>query len=172
MNKKTIITIGAVILVGAAFAISTGTFIGLPLGEKTIVWSNIADGSALSASTNKVMLIDVYTDWCTWCKKMDKDTYHTPEISDYVNQKFVPIRLNAESQESRFFGGQNITDSVLALALGVQEYPTTIFVTPEGTPITSVPGYIPPADFKQMLRFIGEGAYKHMDFEQYQQSLN
>jgi thioredoxin-related protein len=170
MNKKNIITVGLVIVV-AAVAFRVGT---APAGETAhptkVEWKNFTDGMNLCRNTDKKLLVDVYTDWCGWCKTMDKETYSQDEVISYITDHFVPVRLNAESQEMRQFDTLHITDADLANAFGVTGYPTTIFITSAGQPITSIPGYIKKDEFTKILHYIAEDAYTKMDYEQYKNS--
>ena len=34
-------------------------------------------------------MVDVYTDWCGWCKKMDKETFNHPVIAKYINENYI-----------------------------------------------------------------------------------
>jgi uncharacterized protein YyaL (SSP411 family) len=43
------------------------------------------------------MLVDVYTDWCGWCQKMDRGTYANPVVQELLQKSFIPVRFNAES---------------------------------------------------------------------------
>ena len=104
------------------------------------------------------MIVDVYTDWCGWCKRMDRDTYARAEVSDYLNRHFVMVRLNAESNERVSYGGRELTARSLAGGFQVTGYPTTIFLRASGEHMVNVPGYLPPDKFMKLVRFIGDGA--------------
>ncbi|MDE3058993.1 MAG: DUF255 domain-containing protein, partial [Bacteroidota bacterium] len=67
---------------------------------KEVKWNSFDSGMQQASNENKKVLIDVYTDWCTWCKKMDSDVYSDASVADYLKKNFVTIRLNAESNES------------------------------------------------------------------------
>jgi thioredoxin-related protein len=113
-----------------------------------------------AAASKRPVLVDVYTDWCGWCKRMDHDVYARPEIRDYLAQHFVVIRLNAESNEGATYEGERYTSRGLALHFGVSGYPTTIFLRANGEHLANVPGYVPADKFLPLLRYIGDG---HMD---------
>lgn len=169
-QRTILLAFAAIVLVGAIyFATKKST---PPAAASTIVWTDFTKGRTAAQAANKKLLIDVYTDWCTWCKTMDKSTYGDAEVAAYVQANFVPVKLNAESQEMRQISSKNLTDAELASAYGVSGYPTTVFANSDGTPITSMDGYIKAADFKTVLRFIAEDRYRAMSFEEYKNSIH
>ena len=170
MNKKYIL-IAIVMVAAAATVYMASKFSKHAQDPATIEWHNVSDGMALSHSTNKKILMDVYTDWCTWCKKMDKETYSKGEIASYISDHFIPVRLNAESQQMRLFDTVHITDADLASAFHVTGYPTTIFIQSDGKPITSLPGYVETDEFKNVLRYIAEDAYMKMGYDDFKKGI-
>ena len=129
-------------------------------GAEPVAWHGWNEGLAAAAGGGKPVIVDVYTDWCGWCKRMDRDVYAKAAIGDYLNQPFVMVRLNAESAERVSYGGRTMTARALAGGFQVTGYPTTIFLKSDGTHLVNVPGYIPADDFIKLVRFIGDG---HMD---------
>ena len=137
-------------------------------GEKgQLKWMTFNDGIAQAKKTGKKVMIDVYTDWCGWCKKMDKDTYSDGTIAAYLNKKYIAIKLNAESSHSVQFQGKAYTEQELAGAFGVTGYPSIIFLKTDGDPITVYPGYADAVKFRSVLSFIGEDHYLTTKFEDY-----
>ena len=65
----------------------------------------------------KPVMIDFYTDWCGWCKKMDSVIEQVPDTM----AKFAYYRVNAEQEKA------------LAQQFQVRGYPTFVFVKPDGT---------------------------------------
>ena len=67
------------------------TIIGIysfkPINDE-VKWMNFNEGYTLAKKKNKVMLVDVYTEWCGWCKRMDKDTYAKPNIANELNKNY------------------------------------------------------------------------------------
>jgi len=120
-------------------------------------WRGWDAGLREAGATNRPVLVDVYTDWCGWCKRMDRDVYAQPEVQDYLARRFVVVKLDAESATAASFEGRAYTSRSLAAHFGVTGYPTTIFLSAKGAHLGNVPGYSPPADFLLLLKFIGDG---------------
>ena len=135
-------------------------------GEK-LKWRSFNDGMAEAKKSGRKVMIDVYTSWCGWCKKMDKDTYSDATVADYLNKKYVAIKLDAESSNSLLYQGKPYTERELAEAFGVNGYPSIIFLNETGEPITVYPGYADAGKFKTVLSYIGEDHYKTTKFEEY-----
>ncbi len=118
-------------------------------------------------SQNKVVLVDVYTEWCSWCKKLDEDVYPALEVQKELHNYFTAVKINAESATSHTFEGKEVTERELASHWQVTGYPTILFLTPDGKVINQLSGYMPPKDFANTLRYVGTGAYRTMSFEQW-----
>jgi thioredoxin-related protein len=59
-------------------------------------WYGFDEGLAKAKKENKFLLVDFYTDWCGWCKKMDSETYANKNIIKLLNKDFVLVKLNPE----------------------------------------------------------------------------
>lgn len=123
-------------------------------------------------SENKKVIVDVYTDWCGWCKKMDKNVYGNSDIKKIIEEDFIFVKLDAEGSGKNSYNGKSYTDSELAAHFQVSGYPTTVFLEPDGKIIeykydkftmNNLPGYYPSDDFKKVLEFIRDGKYKDTD---------
>ncbi|HEY2954668.1 MAG TPA: thioredoxin fold domain-containing protein [Candidatus Eisenbacteria bacterium] len=137
-----------------------------PLG-----WLNWDQGMSEASITRRPILVDVYTEWCGWCKRMDRDVYARDDVRDYLNHHFIVVRLDAESMEEARFGDRTFTARALAQQLRVSGYPTTIFLRSNGEHIANVPGYVPADRFLRMLRYIGEDHIgRGVSWEEYEKS--
>jgi thioredoxin-related protein len=132
-----------------------------------IVWKSFNDGIDLARSSNKKVLVDVYTDWCTWCKKMDSEVYANKKVIGLLNEHFIAVKLNAESANLVSFKGNSFTEADLSRQLGVSGYPTTLFFDQNSNPITDLSGYAAPDRFARVLDFIGKDYYKTISFQEY-----
>ncbi len=144
-----------------------------------IEWMSIEEAEALvkTADNPKKVFIDVYTDWCGWCKKMDKVTFNNPEVSDYMNANFYMVKFNAESKDDVFVKGTTFSfvpsgrrgyhELAVALTQGKLSYPTVVFLDPELNMITPLPGFRTAQPFLQVAKFIGDNVYQHTSWEDY-----
>ena len=119
-------------------------------------------------SQNKLVMVDVYTTWCHWCQKLDEDVYPTPEVQKQLGMYFAAVKVNAESDAAHSFAGKQVTERQLASQWNVTGYPTILFLSPDGTVLDRLPGYMPPKDFANVLQYMGTGAYKTTSFEAWQ----
>ncbi len=121
---------------------------------------------------DKRVIVDVYTDWCGWCKKMDSDVYSKKKIKEIIDDDFVFVKLNAEGSSKISYLGKDYTESDLAALFQVTGYPTTVFLEPNGKVIeykydnvkmNNLPGYFKLKDFRNILEFISDGSYADTD---------
>lgn len=97
-------------------------------------------------SDDRVVLVDVYADWCVWCRRLDSTTYRDQRVVSFVTAEMVPIKVNADRQGSR------VDD------LGVSGLPTILVLSSDGRELGRIPGYLPAADFMDAIREIVEKA--------------
>ncbi|MCM8814317.1 MAG: thioredoxin family protein [Candidatus Omnitrophica bacterium] len=91
-----------------------------------------------AAAANKPLMLDFYADWCGWCKRMDKDTFAHADVAGR-SEKFICVKINGDNQRQ------------LMQQFGVQGFPTTVFLRPDGTRIETVPGYVPAQQFVRVM---------------------
>ena len=76
-----------------------------------INWLTLEQADSLYKIKPKPMFIDVYTDWCGWCKRMDATTFQDKGIANYLNSNYYPVKLDAETKDSIMFLGHQYTNS-------------------------------------------------------------
>jgi thioredoxin-related protein len=123
-------------------------------GKESINWISIDEAQKLGKKEPRKIIVDVYTDWCGWCKKMDKNTFANEEVVKYVNQHFYAVKLNAESKETVTYNGKELTKQELARAFRVSGYPTVVLIDENFETVFPLPGYREAAEFKSILEQI------------------
>lgn len=148
--------------------------VAAPAGEATpeVHWRDLGAALTEAKSSNKIIVADVYTDWCGWCRRMDRDTYSKPEVQAYLDKSFVPVKLNAEAATRVHYASGEYSYRELAAGFGINSYPTTLFLAPDGKHLASAPGYMKAEDFLSVLRYFGDGHYKNQSFKEYEDQLD
>jgi len=89
----------------------------ISIGQKTgghkgpINWVTLEEADSLYKIQKRPIFIDVYTDWCGWCKRMDASTFQDPTVAAYLNANFYAVKLNAETNDTITFNGKTYTNS-------------------------------------------------------------
>jgi uncharacterized protein YyaL (SSP411 family) len=104
---------------------------------KWLDWTNEAFQRA--RVENKPILLDISAVWCHWCHRLDHDTYSVPEIVEYVESHFIPIRVDTDKRPD------------INRRYNMGGWPTTAFLTPSGL-VMGGGTYFPPDQMRQILR--------------------
>ena len=114
-------------------------------------WLTMDQASELENKEGKKFLVDVYTDWCGWCKVMDKKTFSDPALKKYLLERFHLVKFNAEQTDPIRFKdktyewapvGKNGINMLATEIMGNQmSYPTLVYFDENLNKITSSPGY-------------------------------
>ncbi len=131
----------ALILTAAMAAL----FACAPAGDGFWYEGDLDAATRLAAEKNTLVFVEFYTDWCSWCRRLESETLSEKNVREELGQ-FVTIRLNAETD-----GAQ------AAKRLGVESYPTMVFLDPSGTEVERIMGYLPPEKFIEEVRRIRTG---------------
>lgn len=85
-------------------------FQGLTAQKSEIEWIGFEQLDDSLRVNNKPVLVYFYTDWCVYCKKMDRNAFKNPEIVSKINKEFYAVKMNAETMDSIEFEGQTFTN--------------------------------------------------------------
>lgn len=136
--------------------------------DSGIKWVTFDELNQLQKKEPKKVFFDVYTDWCGWCKVMDKNTFSHKKIGKYVNKNFYAVKLNAESYEKVLFNGEVLYCADIAAKWGVNSYPTTVYLDENLNPLTRpIGGYLDTTEFNKIVHYFGENAYKTLPYDKY-----
>lgn len=143
-------------------AVSLGAYAGQSENEDKkeakIQWVSIEEAQNLGKKNPKKVFVDVYTNWCGWCKRMDAVTFSDPDVVDYVNDHYYAVKLNAESDKKVTFNGTVLSEAELARSFRVSGYPTIVFIDESFQYVTPMPGFRQAEEFRNILKqFNGEG---------------
>ena len=140
------------------------------IGQEIVKWLSFEEAIEKNKNQPRKILIDVYTDWCGWCKVMDEKTFGNATIAEYLNKNYYPVKFNAEGHDTIQFAGKTyINDGVgrrpthkLAIALlnGKMSYPSIAYMDENNQLITAVPGYWEAKKIEPLLEFIKKDIYK------------
>lgn len=147
-----------------------------PAPAKEINWiTSIDELQAKMAKNPKKVYMDVYTNWCGWCKKMDASTFSNQNVINYMNTNYYCFKFNAERTDTLRFMGKEYTfrpeyrcNSLAAeLMKGQMSYPTTILMLENFQQPQPIPGYLTVAQLEPIVRYFGDNTYKHESWDSF-----
>jgi len=145
---------------------------------KKIKWMSFEQAYELNKKEPKKIFIDMYTDWCGLCRRMDAITFSDPIIVDYMNKNFYNVKMDAERKDTVVIDGtvfvnpnpqSNRSSHQLAIELlrGKMSYPSFIFLNEKSQLLTVVAGYQPAKEFEPILHYFAEDAFTDQQWEDY-----
>ena len=148
-------------------------------GEGAMKWMTLQQAEENYKKQQKPILIDLYTDWCGWCKVMDKETYANKQVAAYLMEKFYPVKLNAEQKQAIAFRGKTYTSSgrtnahdfAIFLTRGRLAYPTTVIIPSGGNQPEAIAGFLKPKDLEPIVKYFGEGQYGKIAYTEFEKNL-
>ncbi len=152
--------------------------------DETIEWISWEEAVKKTETDEnpKKIFVDVYTDWCGWCKRMDKDTFQNPKVSEYMKEHFYMVKMDAEGKEPITYDGRTFNfvpsgrrgyhELAAALLQGKMSYPTVIFLNEKRQLISPVPGYQKADAFLKIAKYFGDNIYLNKNWKEYQAEVN
>jgi thioredoxin-related protein len=137
--------------------------------ENTIKWLSYSEAAKLNAKKPKKIFVDVYTDWCGWCKQLDKTSFRDPSVVKYVNKQYYAVKLNAESNDKVMYQGKEMTAAQLARnVFHATGYPTTVYLDERENLLQPLSGYLEADMLNKVLHFYGDDHYKTISWDNFQ----
>ncbi|HVU54552.1 MAG TPA: DUF255 domain-containing protein [Puia sp.] len=149
-----------------------------PVRREELSWMSIDEAAGKLQKEQRPILIDLYTTWCGWCKQMDKKTYSNKQVAQYLQDKFYPVKVDAETRATINWNGRTFqfnpnyksNEFALYLTHGRLEFPTTIIIPPGGEP-QAIPGYMEPKELELLVKYFGEGKFGKVSFDEYEKGF-
>jgi thioredoxin-related protein len=174
MKKVWFMIVASVLL----FSFTSTTFTVAPYNEGAVRWISFEEAVKKSRIEKRPVFIDVYTDWCGWCKVMDKNTFNDPRVAELLNENFYAVKFDAEQKQDVVFngttfkfvpsGGKGYHQLAAALLNNQLSYPTVVFLNENFEIIQPLAGYRKAPEFHKIAQFIGEGHYKTVKWDEWE----
>lgn len=149
-----------------------------PAPVDKIEWLTWDQAAAKMEKEPRLIMVDVYTDWCGWCKRMDATTMVDPRIIHQIKEHYYAVKLDGEYRKDIVFKGRTYKfiaqghrgyhELPAELMSGKMSYPTIVFLDQEYAIIQPLPGYQEAPQLEQILAYFGGGFYKNTPWETFQ----
>ena len=146
-----------------------------------VKWLTIQQAEKLNREHPRKIMVDVYTDWCGWCKRMDSVTFRHPVIARYINENFYAVKLNAEGRDDITFNGttykfvpqgsRGYHELAAGLLSGKMSFPSIAYLNEKLQLLGAVPGFMPPATMEPLLNYIAEDKFTTESLEDFQKTF-
>ncbi|NND06176.1 MAG: DUF255 domain-containing protein [Saprospiraceae bacterium] len=168
--------VGTMIIVGMSLLILT------PSVAQKVKWMTIEEALEARAKEERKIVVDIFTDWCSWCKKMDQSTFQNPFIADYLNEHYYPVKFNAESTTTVVFkdkeyeflrqGGKGYHQLAVELTQGRLSYPTVVFLDENLDIIQALRGFQSSLRFEQIMTYFAHDYYKTTPWSKFSENFH
>ena len=86
---------------------------------------------------------------------MEAESFTHPGIIQYLNDHFISIRTHVDKEKK------------IASTYFVRTLPASWFLEPDGSKITSIPGYVDPDTFLTILKYIASESYQKLTLKEF-----
>lgn len=165
------------------FLVVTFSFLSVKIysqqeNDGLVNWLTLKEAQEKNKELKRPFLIDIYTDWCGWCKHMMKTTYSNPGLANYINTNFYPVKFNAETKDTIEYNGKiykplspepKTAHELAVKFLGNRlSYPSTLFVTNNFEYNLLTQGYLEDKKIEPFLIFMVENAWQTTVYEEFE----
>ncbi len=96
---------------------------------------------ARAKAEKKLVLVDIYAEWCAQCKELDEKTWPEASVKQWLTQNAVAIRIDTDAKRQD-----------LAEKLKIRSYPTVILLDAEGRELRRILGFQKPESMLSWLQ--------------------
>lgn len=149
----------------------------LAAGIQWISWEEMMDKAK---SQPRKVVVDVFTDWCGWCKRMDASTFQDPALAKYINEHYYAVKFNAEQKTDILFKGKTYKfvkngmkgyhELAAEITKGRLSYPTLVFLDEKQEVIQSIPGFRDALELEKIATYFGRDEHTRTPWETYQKN--
>jgi len=142
-----------------------------------INWISFEEAVARTKENPKMILVDLYTDWCGWCKKMDASTFKNADVVSYMKENYYSIKLDAERKEDLIFRGDTFkfvqngrrgyNQFAVALLDSKMSFPSFVALNEKVQIITVLPGFMEAPVILPILNYISDEKYLTIKYDDY-----
>ncbi|MDR1887277.1 MAG: DUF255 domain-containing protein [Prevotellaceae bacterium] len=142
-------------------------------GKGTVKWMKFDDAVAASKKQPRKIFVDIYADWCGWCKVLDRDTFSDGAVAKILNEQYYPVKLDAESMEMQTYDNRRMSSAELSAILATgksgEKYglPTMVVLNENAVTLTRIQGAQKPDLMAPVLQFFGENHYLDKSWDAY-----
>lgn len=130
--------------------------------QASIEWLDLETAADRNKEEKKFFFIDIYTDWCGWCKKMDQSTFKDSAVVEYMSKHFYAVKMNAESKdpvaykevlyEYKMFNGKGYNELAVNLLSGKMSFPSFVVLSKKEVKIGTLIGFQKPTELMLALK--------------------
>ncbi len=145
-----------------------------------ITWLTWEEVSEKMHEEPRKVLVDVYTEWCGYCKKMDKSTFIDKDLANYINENYYAIKFDAEFKSSIYLhgteykyvnkGSKGYHELAAMILRGKMKYPTLVFMDSNLEVIQPIPGYRDAKTLTMILDYFDGDYHKEMPWKTFSKS--
>lgn len=150
--------------------------------QNRIKWMSWEDALAANKLEPRKLVVDIYTEWCSWCKKMDAATFQKDHIAKYVNNNYYAVKFDAETREDITYNGKvykyvsngkrGYHELALSITQGKLSYPTVTFIDENLDVIQPIGGFQDPKNFEMIMTYFAGDHHKSTPWKAYSRNYN
>lgn len=120
--------------------------------KRVVHWLKYEDALNKAKENPRLILVDMYADWCVPCRIMEQNVYSDPTVASLLNIRFYPVKLDADSQDSIVCDGvKNTVQRCYFDVWELEALPAFVLVAPKGSSILTVTESMSPQEMQYLL---------------------